>query len=169
MGLVAVPVELREEMSAEAEKVLPGATALEAMKYLDRESETVHGVEEIRLRLQQIMDDAMNDLQGTHFDLAEPLKAVEARIAPPGSAAAPYYTPPSQDFSRPGRTWLPTLGAHQLPAVEPDQRLVSRRRPRPPPAAGPVGVPVRPAVHVPDQRRLGSARAVRAGRCTPSG
>jgi uncharacterized protein (DUF885 family) len=85
------------------------------MKYLDRESETVHGVEEIRLRLQQIMDDAMKDLQGTHFDLADPLKAVEARIAPPGSAAAPYYTPPSQDFSRPGRTWLPTLGATSFP------------------------------------------------------
>ena len=28
-------------------------------------------------------------------------------IAPPGSAAAPYYTRPSLDFARPGRTWLP--------------------------------------------------------------
>jgi uncharacterized protein (DUF885 family) len=108
-------LSLREEMSAEAEKVLPGSTALEAMRFLDRESETVHGVEEIRLRLQQLMDDAISDLQGTHFDLADPLKAVEARIAPPGSAAAPYYTPPSQDFSRPGRTWLPTLGATSFP------------------------------------------------------
>ena len=40
---------------------------------------------------------------------------VEARIAPPGSAAAPYYTGPSQDFSRPGRTWLPTLGKTTFP------------------------------------------------------
>jgi uncharacterized protein (DUF885 family) len=40
---------------------------------------------------------------------------VEARIAPPGSAAAPYYTGPSQDFSRPGRTWLPTLGRTRFP------------------------------------------------------
>jgi uncharacterized protein (DUF885 family) len=36
-------------------------------------------------------------------------------IAPPGSAAAPYYTRPSQDFSRPGRTWLPTLGRTRFP------------------------------------------------------
>jgi uncharacterized protein (DUF885 family) len=108
-------LSLREEMSAEAERVLPGATALEAMRYLDRESETVHGVEEIRRRLQRLMDDAITDLQGTHFDLADPLKTVEARIAPPGSAAAPYYTPPSQDFSRPGRTWLPTLGQTSFP------------------------------------------------------
>jgi uncharacterized protein (DUF885 family) len=40
---------------------------------------------------------------------------VEARIAPPGSAAAPYYTEPSRDFSRPGRTWLPTLGQTRFP------------------------------------------------------
>jgi hypothetical protein len=61
------------------------------------------------------MDDVIADLQGTHFDLADPLLAVEARIAPPGSAAAPYYTAPSKDFSRPGRTWLPTLGQTSFP------------------------------------------------------
>jgi uncharacterized protein (DUF885 family) len=36
-------------------------------------------------------------------------------IAPEGSAAAPYYTRPSQDFSRPGRTWLPTMGRTRFP------------------------------------------------------
>jgi uncharacterized protein (DUF885 family) len=36
-------------------------------------------------------------------------------IAPPGSAGAPYYTEPSQDFARPGRTWLPTLGQDRFP------------------------------------------------------
>jgi uncharacterized protein (DUF885 family) len=40
---------------------------------------------------------------------------VEAMIAPAGSAAAPYYTRPSLDFSRPGRTWLPTLGRTRFP------------------------------------------------------
>jgi hypothetical protein len=32
-----------------------------------------------------------------------------------GSAAAPYYTRPSLDFSRPGRTWLPTMGETRFP------------------------------------------------------
>jgi uncharacterized protein (DUF885 family) len=36
-------------------------------------------------------------------------------IAPPGSAGAPYYTEPAEDFSRPGRTWLPTLGRDRFP------------------------------------------------------
>jgi uncharacterized protein (DUF885 family) len=62
-----------------------------------------------------MMDEAIAELDGTHFDLAEPLRRVEAMIAPPGSAAAPYYTRPSQDFSRPGRTWLPTLGRTRFP------------------------------------------------------
>ena len=36
-------------------------------------------------------------------------------IAPPGTAAAQYYTAPSADFSRPGRTWFPTLGRTRFP------------------------------------------------------
>ena len=75
----------------------------------------VEGVEAIRERLQAMMDDAIAALDGTHFDLAEPVRRVEAMIAPPGSAAAPYYTRPAQDFSRPGRTWLPTLGRTRFP------------------------------------------------------
>jgi uncharacterized protein (DUF885 family) len=43
------------------------------------------------------------------------VRAVEAMIAPAGSAAAPYYTRPSLDFSRPGRTWLPTMGETRFP------------------------------------------------------
>jgi uncharacterized protein (DUF885 family) len=107
--------EISAEMEAEAAGILPGSTPREAMTYLDEHSEVVEGVDEIRFRLQGLMDQAMGELDGTHFDLADPIKVVEARIAPPGSAAAPYYTGPSQDFSRPGRTWLPTMGKTSFP------------------------------------------------------
>jgi uncharacterized protein (DUF885 family) len=110
--------EIVSEMQAEAAKILPGSTPSEAMHHLDEHGEAVDGVEEIRERLQRLMDDAIANLDGTHFDLAEPIKVVEARIAPAGSAAAPYYTLPSQDFSRPGRTWLPTLGKTRFPMWE---------------------------------------------------
>jgi uncharacterized protein (DUF885 family) len=103
------------EQRAEAEKVLPGSTPMEAMRWLSTNGPSVEGVEEIRTRLQQMMDDAIAAMDGTHFDLAEPVRRVEAMIAPPGSAAAPYYTRPAQDFSRPGRTWLPTLGRTRFP------------------------------------------------------
>ena len=103
------------EQRIEAEKVLPGATPMEAMRWLSTNGPAVEGVEEIRARLQSMMDDAIAAMDGTHFDLAEPVRRVEAMIAPPGSAAAPYYTRPAQDFSRPGRTWLPTLGRTRFP------------------------------------------------------
>jgi uncharacterized protein (DUF885 family) len=107
--------DLQDQMRAEADLVLPGASAQEAMHHLEENGEAIDGVEAIRAWLQAMMDQAIADLDGTHFDLADPLKTVEARIAPPGSAAAPYYTSPSQDFSRPGRTWLPTLGRTRFP------------------------------------------------------
>ncbi|GAA2445561.1 DUF885 domain-containing protein [Streptomyces macrosporus] len=107
------------EMRAEAEKVLPGAaTPWEALRHLDTHGRAIEGVEETRAWLQDLMDEAIEKLDGTHFDLAEPVRRVESMIAPPGSAAAPYYTKPSLDFSRPGRTWLPTMGQTRFPVYD---------------------------------------------------
>jgi len=107
--------QIMADMRTEAERILPSSTPREAMHYLDSHGEVVEGVEAVRERLQQLMDQAMTALSDVHFDLADPIKVVEARIAPPGSAAAPYYTAPSQDFARPGRTWLPTMGRTTFP------------------------------------------------------
>jgi uncharacterized protein (DUF885 family) len=57
----------------------------------------------------------MADLAGTHFDIPPAVLKVEAMIAPPGGNPAMYYTPPSSDFSRPGRTWYPTIGKTRFP------------------------------------------------------
>ncbi|MEU9789995.1 DUF885 domain-containing protein [Streptomyces sparsogenes] len=109
---------LYAEMRAEAEKILPGATPWEALRHLDEHGQAIEGVEETRAWLQGLMDQAIEALDGTHFDLAERVKRVESMIAPPGSAAAPYYTQPSVDFSRPGRTWLPTMGETRFPVYD---------------------------------------------------
>ncbi|MFI1854364.1 DUF885 domain-containing protein [Streptomyces sp. NPDC020480] len=109
---------LHAEMRTEAEKILPGATPWEALRHLDEHGEAIEGVEETRVWLQGLMDQAIEALDGTHFDLAERVKRVESMIAPPGSAAAPYYTQPSVDFSRPGRTWLPTMGETRFPVYD---------------------------------------------------
>ncbi|MGW0736802.1 DUF885 domain-containing protein [Streptomyces sp. NPDC002851] len=107
------------EMRAEAAKVLPGATTpWEALKHLDEHGTHIEGVDEVRDWLQGVMDEAMDALDGTHFELAERVRRVESRIAPPGGAAAPYYTPPSEDFSRPGCTWLPTMGETRFPVYD---------------------------------------------------
>ena len=106
---------LDTEMHKAAEQVLPGATPQAAMAHLEEHGHRIKGVENIRQWLQQVMDEAITALDGVHFDLEGPLREVEAMIAPEGSAAAPYYTQPSLDFSRSGRTWLPTLGRDEFP------------------------------------------------------
>ncbi|WP_436777010.1 DUF885 domain-containing protein [Yinghuangia sp. YIM S09857] len=107
------------EMRAEAEKVLPGAeTPWAALAHLDQHGTRIEGVDEIQVWLQGLMDQAIERLDGTHFELAEPVRKVESCIAPPGGAAAPYYTPPSEDFTRPGRTWLPTMGRTSFPVYD---------------------------------------------------
>lgn len=106
---------IEEQMAAEAERVLPGATPAQALAHLDVHGEAIEGVDEVRVWLQAMMDTAIAELDGTVVDVAEPVRRVEAMIAPPGAAAAPYYTRPSLDFTRPGRTWLPTLGRTRFP------------------------------------------------------
>ncbi|MFJ8776678.1 DUF885 domain-containing protein [Streptomyces microflavus] len=109
---------LLAEMKAEAAKILPGAGPWEALAHLDVHGKHIEGVEEVREWLQSLMDEAIEALDGTHFDLAERVRKVESHIAPPGGAAAPYYTGPSEDFSRPGRTWLPTMGETRFPVYD---------------------------------------------------
>ncbi|MEW1630746.1 DUF885 domain-containing protein [Streptomyces sp. NPDC089173] len=109
---------LLAEMKTEAAKILPGAGPWEALAHLDVHGKHIEGVEEVREWLQGLMDEAIEALDGTHFDLAERVRKVESRIAPPGGAAAPYYTGPSEDFSRPGRTWLPTMGETRFPVYD---------------------------------------------------
>ncbi|CAM5258175.1 hypothetical protein SALBM135S_08158 [Streptomyces alboniger] len=110
---------LLAEMRAEAEKILPGAaTPWVALAHLDEHGTHIEGVEEVRVWLQELMDEAIEALDGTHFELAERVRKVESHIAPPGGAAAPYYTAPSEDFSRPGRTWLPTMGDTRFPVYD---------------------------------------------------
>jgi uncharacterized protein (DUF885 family) len=106
---------LDAELRREADRTLPGAGPLAAMVHLDTAGPTVEGVDEVRAWLQELMDRAVEELGATHFAIDGPVRRVEAMIAPVGSAAAPYYTRPSLDFTRPGRTWLPTLGATRFP------------------------------------------------------
>lgn len=109
---------LLAEMKAEAAKILPDAGPWEALKHLDEHGTHIEGVDEVQDWLQGLMDEAIENLDGTHFELAERVKKVESMIAPPGGAAAPYYTKPSEDFSRPGRTWLPAMGQTRFPVYD---------------------------------------------------
>ncbi|RKT03464.1 uncharacterized protein (DUF885 family) [Streptomyces sp. 3211.6] len=107
------------EMKAEAAKILPDEpNPWNVLRHLDEHGTHIEGVDEVQAWLQGLMDEAIENLDGTHFELAERVKRVESKIAPSGGAAAPYYTNPSEDFSRPGRTWLPTMGQTRFPVYD---------------------------------------------------
>jgi uncharacterized protein (DUF885 family) len=98
-------------MRATAGRIAPGASLREAAALLDADpNRTIAGETALIAWLQDFQDTAVRTLHGSHFDIPEPVKRIEARIAPPGGALAQYYTQPSEDFSRPGRTWYPTGG-----------------------------------------------------------
>jgi uncharacterized protein (DUF885 family) len=74
------------------------------------EGRTVHGADVLLGRLRGLTSGAVEMLDGVHFDIDERVRFCDARLAPEGSAAAPYYIAPNEDLSRPGTTWFPTLG-----------------------------------------------------------
>jgi uncharacterized protein (DUF885 family) len=97
---------LEDEMAAEADKVRPGATVEEAIEHLDA-TEYLVDVDAYRAWLTERHDEAIARLHGVHFDIPAPLWKVDVVTVENSSAGAPYYTPPSEDLSRPGRTWWP--------------------------------------------------------------
>jgi uncharacterized protein (DUF885 family) len=107
---------IETRMAEVGARILPGQPLPAVVHMLETDpARSIDGVERFRAWLQDLMDRTITELDGTHFDIPEPAKRVEAMIAPPGGAAAMYYTRPSEDFTRPGRTWYPTLGKTRFP------------------------------------------------------
>jgi uncharacterized protein (DUF885 family) len=89
---------------------------VEATEFLDHDpKQVIDGTDELLRRLIAFTERAVEELDGVHFDIDPRIRFCDARLAPEGSAAAPYYIPPSEDLSRPGTTWFPTLGATTFP------------------------------------------------------
>ena len=108
---------LEAEARATIEAITPGASLVEAKAHLD-ERTAIEGAGPWRDWLQDLTDRTTQHIQGTYFDIDPALVVCEAMLPPPGVAAAPYYTPPSEDLRVPGRTWYPTLGRERFPTWE---------------------------------------------------
>ncbi|MFI5035370.1 MAG: DUF885 domain-containing protein [Acidimicrobiales bacterium] len=108
---------IHDRMVSLGERLAPGAPSLVAVaEVLDADDAgAVVGEDALVARLQAFIQDAVTSLNGVHFDIDPRVQRCDARIAPAGSAAAAYYIGPSEDLSRPGTTWFPTLGATRFP------------------------------------------------------
>ncbi len=107
---------IERPLGSVGERIMPGEPLEFVIELLETDpARSIEGEDNLRAWLQDFMDRTIAELDGVHFDIPEPVKRVEAMIAEPGGAAAMYYTGPSEDFSRPGRTWYPTLGRTRFP------------------------------------------------------
>jgi uncharacterized protein (DUF885 family) len=108
--------DLERQMEATAQRIKPGASIDEATDLIENDpARSVEGVEAYREWLQALHDEALTALHGKHFDIPDEIRRIEVMIPPAGSAAAAYYTGPTEDFARPGRTWWPTMGRTRFP------------------------------------------------------
>src|ERR687889_1026516 len=96
---------IEAEMREVAEAIRPGAGIDEAMQALDDDpARRLEGTAALQAWMQTLSDAAVESLSGRHFDIPEPVRRLECRIAPTHEGGM-YYTGPSEDFSRPGRMW----------------------------------------------------------------
>ncbi len=94
-----------EEQTQIAGQIKPGASVEEAIAFLEAdESNKLHGTDALQKWMQNLADEAVSELSGTHFDIPDPIKTIECMIAPTQEGGI-YYTSPNDDFSRPGRMW----------------------------------------------------------------
>jgi uncharacterized protein (DUF885 family) len=104
---------IEAELAAEASRIRPGATVEEAIAMLN-ETAYVDGPDAYLDWLRERHARAIETLDGTVFDIAPPLRSLDVVLAYGSTSGAAYYTPPSEDLSRPGRTWWPLGGRRRF-------------------------------------------------------
>ncbi|MET4052169.1 uncharacterized protein (DUF885 family) [Frigoribacterium sp. PvP054] len=96
---------MTSEQEAVAHRIEPGASVARAIELLDADpARQLHGTGALRDWMQGLSDRAVAELGRDQFDIPEPVRRLECRIAPTKDGGI-YYTSPSDDFSRPGRMW----------------------------------------------------------------
>ena len=61
---------------------------------------------------------ALEALDGVHFDVPPEIRAIDVQVEPAGGASAAHYVAPSEDFSRPGSVWYPVAGQTHFPLFQ---------------------------------------------------
>ncbi len=98
-------IRIETEMRRMAAKLVTGGSVADAVAELDADPDRrIIGRDALRDWMQDVADATISEMDGTHFDIPEPARRIEAMIAPTGDGGI-YYTGPSEDWTRPGRMW----------------------------------------------------------------
>lgn len=104
---------LRAEMKKAAAAVDPDRTVDEVLELLETDPERAVRREEFTDFVQRRLDQAVRELDGSHFDVPPPVRSVTVNLAPPGGALGAWYINPSSDWERPGSVWY-SLGEREV-------------------------------------------------------
>jgi uncharacterized protein (DUF885 family) len=108
--------DLRRQMVETAKLIDPTRSLDDVIELLSTDpARCAHSEAEFVDFMAERLSVAVRDLDGTAFDIPEPVKRVDVKIAPPGGALGAYYMQPSEDFSRPGSVWWSTGGKQVFP------------------------------------------------------
>ncbi|APT85878.1 DUF885 domain-containing protein [Corynebacterium flavescens] len=98
--------EIRVEQEAIAHQLYGSECSTRAaMRNLNQEERyQLRGTEALVKWMQETADNVITELNGSAFDIPEEILDIECCIDPAGTGGI-FYTPPADDFSRPGRMW----------------------------------------------------------------
>ncbi|MFN8015637.1 MAG: DUF885 domain-containing protein [Acidimicrobiia bacterium] len=108
-----------DEIDSVIRDLNPGATYRETVEMLEKDSSrTAHSPQELQSFLQDLLDESVEQLNGKHFDIDPRMTKIEACLLDEAGSSAMFYSSPSDDFSRPGRTYYPVNGKKTFPLFE---------------------------------------------------
>jgi uncharacterized protein (DUF885 family) len=97
---------IEDDMAQTAQRIVPGGSVDDAVKTLDRDPARNCGSREaFEEWMQEKADSVLASFNGVHFNIADPIRTIACKVAPINDGGA-WYTPPSEDFSRPGTMWF---------------------------------------------------------------
>lgn len=110
---------LWDRMRDAATQITPGATLPEVLGVLHTDpGRAASSQPAFRDLMLERLGGALDDLQGTHFDVPDPIRRLDVKLAPPGGPLGAYYVPPSEDYTRPGTVWWSLGDKQQIPLFD---------------------------------------------------
>lgn len=107
---------IERRMEELVERIRPGASRDECIAELNVDPRyMIEGGDNFVAWSQDVIDRTIDELDGTYFEIADPLRRCQAMPAPEGGPDITYYTSPSEDFGRPGQIWHPVSGKTHFP------------------------------------------------------
>ncbi|MGK2875695.1 MAG: DUF885 domain-containing protein [Nocardioides sp.] len=105
---------IEDDMAATADRIVSGGSVADAVAALDAEPARDLGSREaFEEWMQTRSNEILADFNGKHFDIADPIRTLACKVAPVNDGGA-WYTPPSEDFSRPGTMWFSFTDDHSI-------------------------------------------------------